>query len=815
MRYALRALLRSPGFTAATVLLMALGIGAATACFSLAYGVLLRPLPWPEPGRLVRVLESRGGNPGRVPWTISNTSYHAWREAPSTIEEIGGWMRGQSMTMTAGSAEPARVHVGRLTPSLLRVLRVHPAAGRLLTDEDAVGDGPRAVLLGFGLWQRRFGGSADMPGRTIRLDGRTVTVAGIMPREFVFPDRETEAWLPLSVARVARGADVIPAMIFNAAARLRPGASPEQAAAEATARARAAPKLGLAAVALFGSDGDASLAVVPMRDALTADVRPALAVLLAAVGLLFCTALASVVVLQASRAVKRRREMAVRAAIGASPGRLARNWLAESALLALGGGAAGLLLASALHQGLPVLLPADFPRAWEVRLDGAAVAFAALASLCTAILCGVAPATQIRAGTLVEWLAPGGAISGAGTRGRWGRLRGAMMVLQVAIACVLLVGTGLLARSFAALLSADRGFDPRHVLTAHLVLTPRPFTALSATLDRVHARLRALPGVTHVASGNALPFVTTGGFHGFTLPSPAEPSAKIQAQTLTRTVDPEYFGALGLRVLAGRPLARTDTSSSRPVVVVNRTFAAQYLGPDPVGRTLPFAARDWEIVGVVDDVRQGGLSGVAPAAFGGLAEPRQPELFFTSRQWDARISELVFVVRGGDPAALGPALRSILRDEDPSLALDSIMTMDERVMSSLSRPRTYAVLIGGFAVFALLVAAVGLFGALSYTTAQRTREFGVRTALGARPKDILRLVSRDAAAIAAGGLAAGLAGAFALARALHSLLYGISAHDAVTFIAVPVVLLVVVSAACAIPARRAARVSPLTALRSE
>lgn len=813
MRHALRALLRSPGFTASTVLLLALGVGSATTFFSLAYSVLVRPLPWPHGDRIVRLLETRGGSPGRIAWTISNTTYHAWRDDPSTIEELGGWMRGETMTMAAGD-EPARVRVGRMTPSLLRVLRVAPAAGRLLSDEDAGTDGPRAVMLGFHLWRRRFGGSPDTVGRTLRLDGRGVIVAGIMPRGFVFPDRETEAWMPLSVVRVVPGADVIPAMIFNAAARLRPGVTPEQAASEATARARTAPRLGLAAVALFGSDGEAAVSATPMRDALTADVRPALVMLLAGVGLLFCTALASVVVLQASRAVERRREMAVRAAIGASPCRLARAWLGEAVLLGTAAAAMGLALALALHRVLPTLLPADFPRAWEVRLDAPAIAFAALASLIAVVVCGLAPATQIRSSALAQSLTSGGAISPAGTHGRWGRLRAVMMIVQVAIACVLLVGTGLLARSFAALLSADRGFDPRQVLTGHVALPSQPFANLSSTLDAVQVRLGAMPGVTHVAFGNALPFVTSGGFRGFTLPAPGDPSAKIQAQAMTRVVAPEYFGALGLRVIAGRPLARGDTAPSRPVVVVNRTFAARYLGPDPVGRTLPVGGgREWEVVGVVDDVRQGGFAGVAPAAFGGLEEPPQPEVFFTFRQSEQSISELVFVIRGGDPAVLAPALRAVLRDEAPSLVLDSVMTMDERVMNSLARPRTYAVLIGGFALFAMSVAAVGLFGALSYTTTQRTREFGVRTALGARPQDILRLVSRDAAAIAAGGLATGLAGAFLLARMLRALLYGVSAYDAVTFTAVPLVLLAVVAAACAVPAGRAARTSPLAALK--
>jgi putative ABC transport system permease protein len=301
------------------------------------------------------------------------------------------------------------------------------------------------------------------------------------------------------------------------------------------------------------------------------------------------------------------------------------------------------------------------------------------------------------------------------------------------------------------------------------------------------------------------------------MPSPNDPGTKVQVQTLIRTVSPEYFPALGLRLVAGRALDRTDTSSSRPVVVVNKSFAAQYLNVEPVGTVLPIAIgsrRGWEVVGVVDDVRQGGLSGVAPAAFGGVADPPQPEMFFTYRQWTSNVSELVFVIRAAtESAALAPMLRNILREEEPALAIDSMMTMEDRVMHSLARPRTYAVLIGGFALFALAIAAVGLFGVMSYMAAQRTREIGVRTALGAQPYDILRLVTREAVGILLAGLAIGLAAAFVLARSLEPLLYGVSKHDATSFASVPIILTIVVAVACAVPARRATRLSPLVALR--
>jgi putative ABC transport system permease protein len=817
-RYTARLLSRSPGFTALAVVMMALGIGSTTTIFSLSYGVLIRPLPWPEPDRVVRLRETRGGNPGRVPWTISNTTYHAWRESPTTVEDIGGWTRSQSMTLTTGGAGAERLRVGSVTPGLLRVLQVRPIAGRVFEDTDRDGRaGAGVVILGSAVWRGRFAAQTDVIGRTVHLDDRLLTVIGVMPPEFVFPDRDTEAWIPLAPPDVQAGAQVIRAMIFNVMARLRPGVTPEQAAAEGTSRGRAAPRLGQAAAALFGTTGEVDVHAVPARDAMTADVRPALSVLPVAVGLLFLAAAASVTLLQSVRAVGRRREMAVRAAIGAGPSRLARQWLVESAMLGAAGGAAGLLLASVLHRILPAILPPDFPRANEIRLDASVALFAAALTLLVTIVCGLVPAFHTRDVNLVSALGDTPGSTSWGTRTRAAGVRTAMMILQIAIACVLLVGAALLARSFTALVTADRGFDPRNVLTAHITTKGYSFAARAAELERVQERLAQLPGVTHAGFGNALPFVTTGGFRGLKLPSPHDPSTPLQAQALVRTVSPGYFAALGLRIIAGRPLQHTDSAASRAVVVVNRTFARQYLGDEPLGTVLPMVAgarRDWEVVGVVDDMRQGGLSGVVPSQFGGLEDPRQPEMYFSYRQWDLNVSELVYVVRSGaDPADLAPALRQIIRDEDASLVLDSILTMEERVMNSLSRPRTYAVLLGGFAVFAIAIAGVGLFGVMSYMAAQRTREIGLRAALGARPRDIVRLVGREAAVMTLAGVALGLVAAFVLSRSLASILYGVSTRDIVSFVLVPILLVCVAAAACAAPVRRALRVSPLVALR--
>ena len=798
--------------------MMGLGVGATTALFSLTYAVLFRPLPWSEPDRVVRLQETRGGRTGRVPWTITNTTYHAWRESPTTIEEIGGWMRTQSITMTIGTDGGERVRAGLVTPSLLRVLGEQPALGRLLEDTDVNRDGRHAVVLGHTLWRTRFGGDLAAVGRTIRLDDRTVTIAGVMGKDFTFPDREAQLWMPLGVNTVESGAKVIQGMIFNAVARLKPGVTAAQASSEGSARGRAAPGLGAAAVALFGTASDIAVSAMPAREALTGDVRPALVVLLAAVALIFATAIASVVVLQAARAVKRRRDVAVRMAIGASQRDLVRAWLVESGLLGAAGALFGLVVAAGIHRILPSILPPDFPRVHEVALDGAVTVFAIVISLLAVLVCGLVPAIQVRQRNLVESLTSGAAASSGPIGWAAPTLRRAMMVAQVAIACVLLVGTALLARSFAALLVADRGYDPDGVLTAHVTIRPRPFGPQVPLLERVQERLRALPGVSVAGFGNTLPFVTTGGFRGFTMPSPSDPGVKMEVQTMIRTVSPEYFAALRLRLLAGRTLATTDTQASRPSVVVNRTFASQYLGANPIGVILPVqfgSLRDFEVVGVIDDVRQGGLGGVVPPAFGGVADPPQPEVFFAPAQWTSPVTDLIFVVRGGASPSLATSLRTILREEDPSLVIDSIMTMEDRVMHSLARPRTYAVLLAAFAMFAVGVAAAGLFGVMSYMAAQRTREIGIRTALGARPRDIVRLVTSEAAAILAVGVAIGLVASFVLGRAIAPLLYGVPAHDPVSFIAVPIALAFVVALACAWPARNATRVNPLVALRHQ
>jgi putative ABC transport system permease protein len=822
LRYGVRLLRRQPGFAAVAILTMALGIGATTMLFSVAYGVLLKPLPWPDADRLVRVTETRQGRTGRVPGTVSNGTFLAWRDHASTIEDVGGWLT-QTATLQAlpGAGDPVRVSIIPTTPGLFPILKARPLVGRLFRDGEGAPGQPSLVILSYGLWQERFGGRPEIVGHLVQIDDKPYTIVGVMPREFAFPDRETRAWTAWSVSPVKaeNGAQV--GVIFRAIARLRAGATPAQAAAEATSRARSGPDMALVARALFGAAGPIDISAVPELQAMTADIRPAILVLLAAVGLLLVTATANVASLQLARATTRRREMAVRAAIGAGQPRIVRQLLIENAIVGLCGGAAGLALAAGLQRLLPSLLPAGFPRLDGVAIDMRVLSFALAVSVVASVACGLLPAWHTRRVNLVGTLSEDGvAPIGGAMRSPMARTRGLIMAGQVAIACVLLVGAALLTRSFVSLIRADRGYDPVNVLTARLPLPPGyPAERRNQLLDTLVERLRAVSGVTHAAYSTSVPFTPGGVFVAFTMRSPRNPEVAVDVQATQRLVSPDYFAAMRLRLVAGRTLTDADTTTTTPAIVVNRTFARQYLGDRPVGvripqhgpraggLTLADGHADWEVVGVVDDMRQDSVEAAL-----------QPEIFASLKQIDpsrARNFDPVLVVRtAADPTAYVSTLRSLVHEQAPALALDSVMTMEDRVMTSLAKPRLYAVLLAWFGVFALLIAGVGLFGVLSFSVAQRTREIGVRSALGAQARDIVALVLGQALWIVGVGVALGLAAALAGVRLLSAFLYGISPHDGLTFAAVPIVIAAVAAVACLVPARRAAKVDPLTALRT-
>jgi predicted permease len=783
-RYGLRLLRRQPAFAALVIATMALGIAATTVLGSVTYGVLLKPLPWAGAPRLVRLYETRQGSTRRFRPMMTNLTYRAWVDSSTTLDTIGAWS-GEQVAL-ANDARAARISIADVTPSLFPMLGVVPRTGRLFAAGDEQPGRPPTVILSFGLWQQQFGGRPDVVGQRLRLDATTYTVVGVMPEGFAFPDRDTRAWVPFYVEPVnTPGSQNFSISMFQAVGRLRPGATPQQAAAEGTTRGRSVPDPGVVAMAVFGTNGPAEITVLPLLDSLTGEVKPAILILLAAVVLLLATAVANVASLQLARSTVRRRELAIRTALGAGRGRLVRQTLVENVLLGLLGGVAGIVLAALLHRGLPSLLPANFPRLDDLAFDWRIQLFAALVSIAAGLGCGILPALQAGRADLVPALAEDAlAPVGGGLRTRTARVRAIIMAAQVAIACVLLVGASLLVRSFIDLMNADLGYDATNLLTAQLVMPDGEFSPgrRLATLDTVVERLKAMPGVIHVAFSNAIPFTSGESLSSF--PVKRRDGSSVQVQTGVRQVSVGYFAALGQRVVDGRGFTAEDENAPQMPVVVNREFSRKYLDGRAVGWGLPVqlkpgvrAETGRPIIGVVDDTVRRDVTDAA-----------QPEVYYVvshrpeaGSQQQVRADDVMLLVRtSSDPRPIIPSLRDIAQSAAPTAPLESILTMRDRVADSLARPRLYAILLGAFAGFALAIAGVGLFGVLSYSVAQRSREIGVRAALGAQVRDIVGLVLRQSMGIALTGVVAGIVASFWITRALKQFLYGVVTRRAWT-----------------------------------
>ena len=804
IRYAARVLLRQPRFTLLAIATMALGIAATTVLFSVTYGVLMKPLPWPDADRIVVLKETRGGKAPRF-GSVSNAAYLAWREQASTVEAIAAWS-ARTQTVT-GDGEPERIRVTSGTPSLFRVLGITPLVGAVLTEKDET---LPVVVIAETFWRRRFNSDPNIVGRVLHLEGDPYTIVGVVADAQGFPDRQTRAWLPFKVAQPRNNM----LAMFEVVAKLAPTATAAHASAEGTARGRFAAKTGMTTTAIFGGDGPVELSARSLRDFLTADTRQPLIVLLVAVLLLLTIATTNVASLQFARGMSRRREFAIRAALGASSGRVVGQLVVESVLLGVAGGAVGIALAFGLHRGAASILPADFPRVQDLAIEWPVVLFAAGLSLLASLAFGVLPALRVRRMNLVEGLSEDGVSPmGASWRSAIARSRLLIIGAQVAAACVLLVGASLLGRSFVALLNADRGYDAAEVLTAAVPMgpafSPQRRTEILAT---VIERVAATPGVRAAAFTSEAPLTPGGSTSSFTLPSRDAAAGTITVQASPRLVSPAYFDALGLRLIAGRTLEDSDTAASQPVAVVNETFAKRYLQNDALGAMIPMGVWGVQsshatIVGVVEDVR-----------YIGAATTSLPEMYFSYRQLPFGMGSptgTLLVRTGGDPSLVASTVRTAVRDADPVLIATPVMTLEDRLLAtSLARPRLYAVLLVSFAVIAVLVTGVGLFGVLSYTVAQRTRELGVRAALGARRLDLVLLVLRQGLGVTLGGIAAGLVASVWLTRSLSTLLYGVTLWDGVTYTLVPCVLVLVATVACLAPARRAAKLDPLRALRS-
>ena len=806
IRHGLRVLIKNPGFTAVALGTLTLGIGATTAVFGVVNATLLRPLPYPDADRLVRIQEEHPMNRGReMPAFMTSDTLEAWRENPQAIDQIAGYT-GRSFTYQDES-EPVRVRGAAVSPALFPLLRATAWLGRVFTEDEEASAAQPVAVLSYARWQTRHDADPRVLGRLITLDDVSYSVIGVMPEGFYFPDRETEIWIPLTLTTPQQRPGQRFIIAFSGLARLKDGVSLAQAEAEGqTIVGRQAPLApGMAAP---------TLRLVGFHDEMVGDVRPALLALMAAVGFVLLIATANLANLLLARGAARQRELAVRAAIGAGRGRLIRQLVTESVALSVIGGGLGLAAAYWILGVLPSFAPAGIPGLGEAGIDATVLAFALAASVGAGVLFGTVPALQASRFDLVRALNEGAAQMGGGFRFRRGnRTRSVLVVAEVALALMLLVGAGLLVRSFVTLATVDPGFDPTNVLTVELNL-PRPqysdLTAANALFDQVLERTAGRPGVEAVGLVSSLPLTPGESLIAFRIQGQAAPTSR-EEMTAARPqlVSPGYLDAMGLRLVAGRFVTDQDTDSSPRVFVVNEAFASAYFpGEEVVGQRLNLGRGEpTEIVGVVGDVHHRGLD----------SRP-QPELYFSYRQslsGQGAPRASIVARTTGDPLALVPFLRQDILDLNPSLPIDNVMTMEARLSSSVAQPRFYALVLGVFAAGALALAMVGIYGVLAYTVSRRSREIGLRMALGADGGRIRNLVVRQGALLVGVGVAFGLAGALVTTRALESLLFGVTTLDLPTLVAVPVVLVTVAIVACYVPVRRATRVNPMDALRYE
>jgi putative ABC transport system permease protein len=798
LRVGLRALGAQPGFTVAAALALALGIGATTLIFSVVNAVLLRPLPFPDADRVIRIEERHG----RSAYT-SNFTYASFLDLgrqTATLEHIAASRFGTA-NLTDG-AEPERVNSLLVSAEYFSTLGVAPALGRVfLPEEDAPGRN-NVVMLSYGLWQRRYGADPNLVGKTIQVGGSSVTVAGVMPHGFRsgFPfNGQYDLWAPLAATGGLR--DNRRSHLLGVIARLRSGSTIELAQAEIGAAARRIEEQNP------GVDPELNGQVVRLQDQMVAPMRLALIVFLCAVGLLLLIACANVANLMLARSAAREREMAIRAALGASRLRLARQLLTESSLLGLIGGAAGLLIASWGVKLISSLDPANFPRINEVNIDGRALVFALIVSLLTGALFGLAPAMQLPNHGLYETLKEGG--RGAAPVRR-GRLRQALVVFEVALALVLLVGAGLLGASFLRLMNVNRGLDPNNVLTANLNLSSSKYPngqRQTAVLRHILERVSAAPGVRSVGLTSSLPF-SGGPATSFEIEGRPPVNDAHAPIADIRIVDANYFRTLSIPLRAGRLFAEGDGAEAPRVMVINEEMSRRHWpNENPIGRRVTM--KDWgppltgEIVGVVGDVKADGLD-----------SSTRPMIYWPYPQFPGVFNSLVIRAEG-DPMNIVAAVKSGVWSVDREQPLSGVRPMEDVIAGSIAPRRFNMLLLGIFAALALMLAAVGIYGVISYTVAQRTREIGVRMALGARRADVIKLVVRQGMSLALAGIGAGLAASFALTRLMANLLFGVGPSDPLTFGVIASLLGSVALLACYLPARRATKVDPLVALRSE
>lgn len=801
LRFGARMLAKNPGFTAIVVLTLALGIGANAALFSVVDAVLIHPFPYFQPDRIVflrgaPVLRSLP-NPQRPLETTLEPA--AWLSHTRSLESVALYESGE--VNLSGGDRPERVRAAEVTTDFFSLMGVVPYGHAFFPEESAPGRDQVAVLSEE--LCRRFGAPSDVLGRSLAINGKPFTIVGVMPAGFQFPGR-TQIWLPLPLPwtfendNVAAGSGII----FSKMARLHPGVSVAQTQDEVIGFAAAPP----------GNLQEArdNIHIIPLPKALLGDIEPILLLLLGAVAFVLLIACADVANMLLARAVARQKEIALRAALGASRSRILRQNLTESILLSCLGCALGLLLAGWSVGGLRVLVPSNMPMSGAIQLDWRVVAFTLGVSLVSGILFGLFPALHAFRVDLNQSLKEGGVSASAG-RGSFGRARFWLAISEVALTLILLTGAGLLLKSFWRLAGVDPGFNAERLMTAHITLQEGLYQESAPRVEfyrEVLRRASALPGVRAAAFTSDLPL--SGRVSGAVKLEVKEPSGTPVVGDATfalySSVSPDYFRVMRLPLLAGRAFTDADRDSAPNVAIVSASLAKVFWpGENPLGKHVKFPnSEDWlEIIGVVGDTRHFSLA----------AEPSE-DIYMPIAQ-DAYSGTYLVVGTAGDPALIAGAVRQAVAEVDCNEPLSDFSTMEERVSRSMSGPRFRTTLLGIFAALALVLAAAGIFGVISYWASQRTREIGIRVALGAESLDVLRLVLGQGMRLAGIGIAIGLAGGLAVSRYLASLLFGVTSHDPLTFVGVTLVLAGVSVLACWVPARRAARVDPLVALRHE
>jgi putative ABC transport system permease protein len=795
LRYSLRILAKSPGFVLVAIAALALGIGANTAIFTVVNATLLRPLPFNHSDRLVMVWESspHNGNKANV---VNPTNFLAWRDRNHSFEQIAAFV--QFPANLSGAGDPEQIDSLAVTKDFFSVLRVQPELGRTFTAEEDAPNGPNAVILSHALWQRKFGGNPRVIGTVVRVNAREHTIVGVMPPGFRLPDTRAELWRPAGLRREPyRG------RFLSTLARLLPGSSIDSAQADMNVIAAQLRQERPEFNAKWGAY------VNGLKDQATGDVRTPLLILLGAVAFVLLIACANLANLMLIRATGRRREVALRLSLGASHWRIARQLLTESLLISITGGIAGLLFASWATRILIALTPESISvhNVTSGGLDRNVYLFTLGLSVITGLLFGLAPAFRGVKVDLNESLKEGTrAVSAKFARNP---LRAVLVVGEIALSFILLVGAGLMLRSLQRLTAVSPGFDPQHTLSMNISFGGgRTDTQDAAFLESALERIRQIPGVRAAGAVHFLPLSGMGAATGFRVGGRPVPNPGDTPVTDVSVISPGYFSAMSIPLINGRTFEPRDRAGSPPVVIINQAIARQFFaGEDPLGKQLfvqwGHPEVPYEIVGVVGDVRQEGLK-----------DNPKPGVFLAHAQEPTGFADLV-IRTSADPGKMVRAAEAQIHSLDANVPVSRVRSLDYYVSASLAAPRFHSVLLATFAILALTLAAIGIFGVMSYSVVQRTQEIGVRVALGAQSADVLGMVLRQGMMLAIGGIALGIAGALAITRIMRAFLFEIRPNDLETFCVISIGLAAVAAAAILIPARRAARVDPLVALRYE